>query len=288
MAYDPSDAPRIQVDYRRLDFLHVPVGEPVTEPFTVGNVGAGDLVVTSVSFDSGDPLEVVGDGCTGATLATDQTCGFSVRWFPESRSGVRDTLRIVSNDPEQPEWTRQVEGDAVVVEPEPTLPPSGQLTIDRASATFPEVRVGEASELVWFTLTNAGPGPVYEHTAHVDGIAQFDFVIVHDTCPYQTLWPDDTCEMAVAFVPTESGQRRAQLYAADVPVELSGRALAAPGAKTGHGCSAAPAPGRLPLLPVLCLLALSWLSRRSPMWRGHRPGSTMGTTGCGQTAGRPA
>lgn len=100
----------------------------------------------------------------------------------------------------------------------------GTVAVDSPAATRP------------VTATNAGPGPVTFGSSAITGSQALGFTLVFDGCAGRTLFPDESCQIAVSLSPVAIGAIAATLQVSDSatgsPQKVSLRALALPAAKT--------------------------------------------------------
>jgi P pilus assembly chaperone PapD len=103
-----------------------------------------------------------------------------------------------------------------------------QLAVAAGSVRFGTVRMGQGSAASVFTVTNTGSSSTAVSTA-LSGNDPQDFHVIASTCGGAGLPPGASCQVQVAFVPTDAGSRSAVLRIRDgsgagVPeMTLSGR-----------------------------------------------------------------
>ena len=97
--------PWISIAPGSLIFSRLSAGQSQDQVLTVSNLGLGTLVIGQVA--AADPLELpfflVGDGCSGLSLAQGQSCQLTVRYAPTGTGqALEDTFSLPSSDPDDP------------------------------------------------------------------------------------------------------------------------------------------------------------------------------------------
>jgi len=100
-----TEGPQLTLMPAFIDFGEQPLGEPTpAEAITIMNIGAGDLTLELLELAGLHPDDymIVFDDCSGAVLATDETCQVELDFAPLA-PGVRQAeLAVPSNDPAAP------------------------------------------------------------------------------------------------------------------------------------------------------------------------------------------
>jgi hypothetical protein len=109
----PNNA-KISVSPSYITFPNTTVGTTSTpRSFTVTNIGTTPLVISSVTYPK-TPYRVVGDTCTGQTLAASGTCSVNVVFNPASAGYFYAYfLYFISNEPDTPKMGVYVNGAGV-------------------------------------------------------------------------------------------------------------------------------------------------------------------------------
>jgi sugar lactone lactonase YvrE len=163
---------------------------------TVTNRASTSVTGLSLSFTgaaAGD-FGVSADGCTGAALATQASCSFSVTFTPQA-TGLRGaTLDVLSSAADSPR-ALDASGTGVAV--------VAGVQISQTSVVFPTTTVGSASAAVTLTVTSAGTAPLSMGALSLAGNQTGDFSVTGNTCSGATLAPTQTCAVQVAFAPKQ-------------------------------------------------------------------------------------
>lgn len=142
----PTCTPNIQVN-AALDFGGVCVGSSATRPLTVFNTATGDLVVRSVSRVSGSSaISVDSMPEVPVFISPDAHVDFTIRCSPTSAGTKTATIRIETNDPDQPE----VDVIATCSGGTPDID-----TVIAAAGDFGDVCLGDLRDLD-LTISNSG------------------------------------------------------------------------------------------------------------------------------------
>ncbi|MDZ5619970.1 calcium-binding protein [Nocardioides bizhenqiangii] len=130
-------------------------------------------------------------------------------------------------------------------------PPYQPFTIDPLALDYAPQTVGTSSPGQTVTVTNTGTGDLPIHHVLFNGGwgEPGEFQVTAETCRYQTLAPQDSCQVTVAFSPTATGEKTAHLeFTIDVPeptppVVLTGTATAPPAPCRGAVATLVGTPG---------------------------------------------
>ncbi|WP_332880965.1 choice-of-anchor D domain-containing protein [Streptomyces sp. NBC_00564] len=103
----------------------------------------------------------------------------------------------------------------------PSTGPTGVPEAEATPATlgFPETAVGTRSAPVTLTLTSTGTPLVAIEKAELGGTTPGDFEITEENCAAKELAPKGNCRIQVAFRPTATGSRTAELTITDNTVD---------------------------------------------------------------------
>jgi hypothetical protein len=96
IALEDSD---ISLSTEAIDFGSLTVGDSVSDSVEIMNDGVGSLVLTSISTSMDEDLSITADTCTGASLASSESCSVTVTFAPRVAGDLESSLDIVSNDP---------------------------------------------------------------------------------------------------------------------------------------------------------------------------------------------
>lgn len=171
--------------------------------FTVNNTGAANLVIGTLTITGSNPSDFLkqSDGCSGQTLSPSASCTVQVVFAPSSAGTKGAYLSIPSNDPDTP--TLNVSLNGVGIAPNITITPS--------SDSFGTVYVNTTSPAHTFNISNTGTADLIVGTITLTGADQSEFAKQSDGCSGQTLSPSVSCTVQVAFAPTSTGAKVANL-----------------------------------------------------------------------------
>jgi len=176
---------------------------------TVTISNAGDLTTGALSVsvigDHPADFSVSQDTCDGETLDGGAACAVSVRFAP-SAVGAREATLLVEGTP----------GGSQSI----TLSGSGlseaSVSVSPSTETFAERVIGETSATTTFVVRNGGDQTTGVPVVSLEGGTSGDFEIVTNGCN-AVLAKDATCEVAVRFEPTASGNRTTTLQVVTTP-----------------------------------------------------------------------
>ena len=143
---DPLFAPEIQVEPLAIEFGYQAPGQVVQQPFSIRNVGAGDLVVTNLSYAGSSSFSV--PAAPSFTLPAGQLVTFNVVYTTDGTDNA-GTVTISSNDSDEPTVQIPVASSSVV--PDLILDPP---VLDFGSLDY------TCTEVEPLTLTNVGGAPL--------------------------------------------------------------------------------------------------------------------------------
>jgi hypothetical protein len=175
---------------------------------TLSNLGAANLEVSSVALAGGDAtsFRLSGDACSGATLATGQSCTVQVRFRPLGTGAKATQLRFDDSAPTSPH-TVALSG---------TGTPAPWLERSTRALKFGYAHVGSTSPSKTVTLSNVGSAAMTITAITKEGANPSDFRNLTETCTaVRTLNPGETCTASIAFRPTATGVRTARLTISD-------------------------------------------------------------------------
>jgi hypothetical protein len=175
------------------------------KPVTLTNNAAPALTVSSVTVIGTDASSFVADPgtCKGATLAAGQSCTAMVRFQPLGTGPKTASLRISDSLP----------GSAPTVALSGTGTPGPWLSTSVQRLGFGSVPVGTTSGSKSVTLTNIGSANMTVSAITVEGSNPGDFIGLTHNCA--SLAPGASCSAQIAFHPTATGPRTANLTITD-------------------------------------------------------------------------
>ena len=170
-------------------FASTEIGQSSTHTLNFSNVGSELLTFASSSLSS--------ETFTVATLPTSTPAGgtgtVTLNYQPTSAGIATAILTLVTNDPTQPTVSVSLSGTATEATPAP-LP---ELTLSRASVTWPELMVGTSSTQT-FTIHNTGTAALEVISIEVEG----PFALVNRLA---SVAAGDSAAVEVAFEASETG-----------------------------------------------------------------------------------
>ncbi len=197
--------------------------EPGLIDLQLVNRGESPLEVTSIDLveDSSPAFRVAEETCTGRVVAREQSCALALAFEPVDRGRHRGSLQVVTNAANSP-LRLPLEG----------LVRGAQLTQELEELQFGIHLPGVSSEAQTFWVGNAGNAELRLGQLAFVGEASADFFPAEDSCSARTLAPSARCRLSLYFVPSEGGDRKAELVIeSDAPqgalrVRLGGRGQA--------------------------------------------------------------
>ncbi|MEO7095864.1 MAG: choice-of-anchor D domain-containing protein, partial [Polyangiales bacterium] len=160
----------------------------------------------SVSGQAGE-FAIENDSCTGAVVAAQGTCAFSVAVKPTG-VGARSANVVVVNPGTSAQVMTALAGTGLSC---------ASLTITPTSYSFGTVNVGDSSFGHQFTITNTSGASTGTLTTATGGPNVGDFLKMADNCNGQALAPGAGCTLFVTFEPGAAGSRSGRVTAAASP-----------------------------------------------------------------------
>jgi hypothetical protein len=106
--------PRVYVSPDPLDLGTMVVGHTACGITTVSNHGMADLWIFTVTDPTSIDFDVTGDGCSGQALAPDDACDLQISFTPAAAVVHLAEFMIDSNDPYNPTYTVDLEGQGIL------------------------------------------------------------------------------------------------------------------------------------------------------------------------------
>ncbi|HEY2983154.1 MAG TPA: choice-of-anchor D domain-containing protein [Jatrophihabitantaceae bacterium] len=242
------------------DFGTQRVNATVSRTVTIKNNGLAPtqpITATAISGPDAASFAKGADTCTGATLASGQTCTVAVDFTPANAGALSASLDVT---------------DAAGTNTVALTGTGGQsgLSASPAILNFLNQNVSTTTPESVVTINNTGPVSLNISGAAISGANADEFAITHNRCTGPVA-PGGTCTIGLKFLPAASGPRNASLDiasdAAGSPqsVPLTGTGTVAPGAGTGT----TPTPTvQVPKLRLDALTVANRMSLRSARRRG--------------------
>jgi CSLREA domain-containing protein len=209
--------------------------------FTVTNAGTTPLFIGQVALAGADAGEfAIGtEDCSGSSLDPGEECSVDVTFKPTSTDDFSARLELSGNAP-----SASVDLTGAGVAPAFSVSPT--------AVDFGPRLVGADGPAETVSVTNAGSAPLEIDTVIVTGTNPGDFTIEDEECEDETLAPAEKCTVAVAFAPTTTGARSANLVLAGnapssaVPLHGDGSNPPPPDPTPSPGPKPSPAPSPQP------------------------------------------
>jgi hypothetical protein len=191
---------------------------------TVTNTGGRPFGVSAVSNTGPFAVDPITDTCTGNAVGPDSTCTVDVTFTPVASGAASGVLSFESNDPSSPL--------SVALTGSTPVPGIG---LAPAAVNFGNQPSGTTSGSQPITVTNTGGAALHVSAVSVTGTNPAEFTQTSN-CAGTTLAPGAACTANVAFAPTTSAARSANLsITSDAPASPHTVAL------SGTGTPPAPA-----------------------------------------------
>ena len=222
-----KDNPDIKVDRSQIDFGVIKVGtESSVESINVSNKGSAGLSISEVKLEGSNPSSFIikSDGCNSKTLTPSSSCQIGLAFKPASEGDLSAILKIVSNDPDTPEYSVALSGKGR---------PAGAAAINVSpmSLSFGKVNTNTETAAQDINILSEGESDLSITSVKISGQDQDQFIIKSNTCPLK-LSPNSSCKVSISFKPTKSGAKTAEVQIASndpmlpvVSVSLSGEGV---------------------------------------------------------------
>ena len=182
---------------------------------TLENTGSIALAPTSIAV-SGDFSET--DNCVNASVSAGESCAIQVTFTPADTGSLTGQMTIFAN----------IYGGQLTVDLSGTGTPAGVVSLAPASVDFGQEEVGSTSTPLQVTVNNSS-GTAIPITSIV---ITSPFSIASNACGTSSLAANTSCQIEVAFAPTQAGAAAGTLQLTDgagtQTVPLSGTGAAPP------------------------------------------------------------
>ncbi len=165
----------------------------------VQNTGGAPVTMGALTIVGSNPNDFSlghGNTCIGE-LAPGAACNVPVIFNPLQTGGRSAQLQVAATDASGGPFAIALTGNAIT-------PP--QLVLSPATIAFPVTTQNSVSPVQTILASNTGQQPAQIGATSLAG----DFLLSSDDCP-ATLQPGGTCTLAVAFAPTQPGNRSGTL-----------------------------------------------------------------------------
>jgi len=182
---------------------------------TLANSGSTALTATSVSI-SGDFTET--DNCVNTSIAAGASCNLNVTFTPTATGSRTGQMTINAN----------IAGGQIMVALGGTGVTAGVVSLSPSTVNFGQVEVGTTSAPLQVQAANSGGTVVPVTSVAITA----PFTLASNSCGATSLAADTSCQLQVAFAPTQAGLATGTLTFVDgtgtQTVALSGTGAAAP------------------------------------------------------------
>ena len=195
----------INVNPLSVDFGSVTLGSSFASNVTVSNTGTAVLHIINVTISDSQFAITSGD-ISGTDLAPGASSLVTIVFTPSAEGPQSGTMTITSNDPD--EGTVNVSLSGIGEEG----PESLGLEVEPSLIDFGSVAVGATSPEQAVSIKNIGTRDFYITGVTLIGDDAGQFLIVSDGASGHWLHPNDCVTITVAFKPTSTGDKSADLH----------------------------------------------------------------------------
>ena len=206
------------------DFGNVTPGKTKSGQFKVANRGSQPLtIIGTIAVNGPDAAEFAlkTDSCSNKTIKPSASCSVTVLFAPGiNTAGLKTaTMTIPSDDPDTPTLDVALTGRS-----------SAKISVSPAFKNFGVVVPGKSKSTV-FKVFNKGTVEMDVANIIFDGLNTDEFTTTADTCSMQHVAPSKYCTVTIAFTPSSTGLKTAQINipsddpdTKNLPVALTGGA----------------------------------------------------------------
>ncbi len=189
------------------DFGRITVGSSDTKIITISNTGSSDLLITSVTTGSTEYVVDLNSGSNPlgalpATIPPNQSRTIQVSFSPDIPGSYQSDLKIVSNDPDTPEFSIPLHGESVQA-------PVPNISVYPSSHDFGDVTVDSYGVPVEITISNVGSADLSISDISSSDPFVFPLDLNGGSSPCGTtspiLSPGGSCTLEATFYPTATG-----------------------------------------------------------------------------------
>jgi hypothetical protein len=196
---------------------------------TVTNSGNAALNISAVTLTGVNAADftLASNTCTGA-VAANATCTVRITFTPSATGARQANLQITDNAPASPQVVAITGNGLAPATPGVTVAPSSPIML-------PSTTQGATSAPVIVTVTNSGNAALNVSAVTLIGVNAADFALASNTCTAVSVAANATCTIGVAFTPSATGVRQANL-------QITDNAPASPQSFTLSGTGTSPTP----------------------------------------------
>jgi uncharacterized delta-60 repeat protein len=186
------------------DFGTTPVGTPVTQTFTIQNVGTDDLTLTNPISLTGTGFELLSSNFTDTTLASGASTSFDVTLQATNVGTVSGNLSFANNDSDENPFNFPVTGTVVEAIPEIEVTQGTTVIVDDTTTAidFGSTTVGTPISKV-FNIKNIGTDDLT--LTNPISLTGTGFELLSSTFTDTTLAPGEVTSFRLTLAATELG-----------------------------------------------------------------------------------
>ncbi|MBI5100907.1 MAG: choice-of-anchor D domain-containing protein, partial [Nitrospirae bacterium] len=165
------------------------------QTFTITNSGYSGLSIQALQITGPNSTDftIQSTDCPGTELALFSSCAAQVRFAPSTSGEKTASLSITFTDTTLPGFDVQLSGTGTS--------PVPKIAVSPTANDFGSIKVGDASALQTFTVSNSGSLDLVIRTIALTGANPSDFTKGADTCTGHTIVPQGRCTVRVMFSP---------------------------------------------------------------------------------------
>jgi ELWxxDGT repeat protein len=194
-----------------VNYGSIPIISGTVRTFTVRNVGATNIVVSSITKDGANSADITLGTISASTIAPGSTATFDVTFAPAALGARSAAIHVLSNDLDESSFDIALEATGSAAFPEIAIEqPAGTLRPDGAAIIDFGVAMLNTPVTQTFTIKNSGGADLSISGVTIDGTgaSQFSAGVLSSTL----IAPLGSATLAVTFTPTTPGAKLAALH----------------------------------------------------------------------------
>ena len=194
-----------------VNYGSIPIISGTVRTFTVRNVGATNIVVSSITKDGANSADITLGTISASTIAPGSTATFDVTFAPAALGSRSAAIHVQSNDLDEGSFDIALEATGSAAFPEIAIEqPAGTLRPDGAAIIDFGVAMLNTPVTQTFTIKNSGGADLSISGVNIDGTgaSQFSVGVLSSTL----IAPLGSATLAVTFTPTTPGAKLAALH----------------------------------------------------------------------------
>jgi Lactonase, 7-bladed beta-propeller/Abnormal spindle-like microcephaly-assoc'd, ASPM-SPD-2-Hydin len=215
----PTPQPILSLSATSLSFVSSAINATTpAQNLTITNTGSAPLSITNIQLTGPNAADFkLTNDCNQPSYAQSNGCTLSVTFTP-SASGSRVAQILISDNASAPTPTIALSGVAASSGGSgggnPSPPPQPVLTLSATSLSFVSTAINATTPTQYLTIKNTGSAPLSITTIQLTGPNAADFEMTND-CGGPSYSQNNGCTLSVAFTPSASGSRSAQILITD-------------------------------------------------------------------------